>query len=67
MGAYSDADGFAFYRVAVRRARLKRRLDCGHVIDGSEPYRYQVFKIREDVSIMQRLDCEPCARVDGCY
>lgn|GEM_PF-6236031 len=63
----SDPYGFAFYRVVVRRARLKRRCDCGHVIDGSEPYRYQVFKLRCERWITQRLDCEPCARADGCY
>lgn len=54
----------AFSRIAYRRCRLKRRLDCGHVIDGSEPYRYQVFKHSGDASITQRTDCETCARED---
>lgn len=55
---------YAFVRSCVRRARLKRRLDCGHWIDGSEPYRYQVWKLNGDREISQRTDCEFCARGD---
>jgi hypothetical protein len=55
---------FAFARSVVRRARLKRRCDCGHWIDGSEPYRYQVWKLNADRGITQRTDCEQCARDD---
>ena len=54
----------AFSRIANRRAKLKRRCDCGHWIDGSEPYRYQVWKCNGDQTISQRTDCETCARED---
>lgn len=54
----------AFFRVEVRRTRLKRQCDCGCVIDGSEPYRYQVWKMPGSAGVEQRLDCEFCARVD---
>ena len=56
----------AFARTCTRRARLKRPLDCGHVIDGSEPYRYQVWRVNGDPrgAISQRTDCEFCARHD---
>lgn len=57
----------AFSRIAHRRAKLKRRLDCGHVIDGSEPYRYQVWKGNGDAGLTQRTDCEFCARGDSRY
>lgn len=62
-----DEYAYAFHRVDSRRTRLKRRLDCGHVIDGSEPYRYVVWKLNGDVGITQRLDCETCARRDASY
>lgn len=52
-----------FARSCTRRRRLKSRLDCGHVIDGTEPYRYQVAKY-PDAPLWQRTDCEQCARVD---
>lgn len=56
---------FAFERSCTRRTRLKRGpLDCGHVIDGSEPYRYQVWKVPGTRGVEQRLDCEFCARDD---
>ena len=55
---------FAFARECVRRALLKRRCDCGHWIDGGEPYRYQVWKLAGASSIDQRTDCEFCARGD---
>lgn len=54
----------AFHRVETRRARLKRRTDCGHVIDGSEPYRYQVWKVPGTAGVGQRTDCEFCSRRD---
>lgn len=57
----------AFQRFCVRRARLKRKLECGHWIDGSEPYRYGVWKHYGDDRIWQRTDCEECARVDARY
>jgi hypothetical protein len=53
-----------FSRLERRRTRLKRALDCGHVIDGSEPYRYQVWKMPGTVGVEQRADCEFCSRVD---
>lgn len=56
----------AFERTEERTTILKRRCDCGHWIDGSEPYRYQVWKMRHDGSrLEQRRDCEFCARVDA--
>lgn len=55
----------SFARECIRRARLKRRLDCGHTVDGSEPYRYQVWRFNLDPpGVSQRTDCEQCARVD---
>lgn len=65
--AYHDELGgrFAFARSCVRHTRLKRGpLDCSHVIDAGEPYRYQVWKLPGTVGVEQRLDCEFCARVD---
>lgn len=61
--------GFAFYRLERRKTRLKRLCDCGHWIDGTEPYRYQVFRLLADPRgvIRQRLDCEFCAREDNAY
>lgn len=53
-----------FERIATRRRKLKVQLDCGHWIDGSELYRYQVWKYRGE-PISQRTDCEPCARKDS--
>jgi hypothetical protein len=67
MSLVVDEYGFAFHRVDRRRTRLKRRLDCGHVIDGSEPYRYVVFKLNGADRIVQQLDCEFCARRDDSY
>lgn len=54
----------AFSRIAHRKAKLKRLCDCGHWIDGSEPYRYQVWKQNGDERLSQRTDCEACARAD---
>jgi hypothetical protein len=64
-----DEYGFAFYRAESRKSRLKRLCDCGHWIDGTEPYRYQVWKLRPSQSrgVEQRLDCEFCARTDNSY
>lgn len=56
--------GFAFARECRRKARWKRLLDCGHWIDGSEPYRYQVWKLNCETGIAQRTDCEFCCRGD---
>lgn len=55
---------FAFFRVEKRRRRLKVKLDCGHTIDGSEPYRYSVWRTNDMPrgKIEQRTDCEFCAR-----
>lgn len=55
-----------FERQCLRRRRFKTQLDCGHWIDGSELYRYQVWKFRGE-TIGQRTDCEVCARVDNRY
>lgn len=57
-------NAFAFKRTEDRKTRLKRKCDCGHWIDGGEPYRYQVWKINGDRTITQRTDCEFCARED---
>jgi hypothetical protein len=64
-----DEFSFAFHREERRRSRLKRLCDCGHWIDGTEPYRYQVWRLISDPrgAIRQRLDCEFCARVDSRY
>lgn len=55
----------AFFRMEVRKARKKMRLDCGHVIDGSEPHRYQVWKMKDAKRIEQLDECEFCARRDN--
>jgi hypothetical protein len=62
-----DWYGYAFARTEHRHARLKRQVDCGHWIDGTEPYRYQVWKLNCDPRgvIHQRTDCEFCARRDA--
>jgi hypothetical protein len=57
----------AFFREEVRHACLKRLCDCGHWIDGTEPYRYMVWKDRGTPGILQRTDCEFCARKDNSY
>lgn len=57
-------DGYSFSRTETRRAMLKRLCDCGHWIDGSEPYRYMVWMLRRDRVLTQRTDCQFCARVD---
>lgn len=59
----------AFERSETRKARLKRKLDCGHWIDGTEPYRYSVWRTNDMPrgTIEQRLDCEFCAREDNHY
>lgn len=69
MSAVADEYGYAFHREERRRRRLKVQLDCGHWIDGTEPYRYQVWKLRSDPrgKIHQRPDCEFCAREDASY
>jgi hypothetical protein len=59
--------GVAFERTCTRRAILKRKLSCGHWVDGSELYRYHVHKLNCDLELTQRLDCEPCARADARY
>jgi len=55
---------YAFFRVCKRKRRLKVKLDCGHTIDGSEPYRYSVWRTNDmpPGTIEQRTDCEFCAR-----
>ena len=60
---------FAFHREERRKRRLKCLCDCGHWIDGTEPYRYQVWRFVSDPRgvIRQRLDCEFCAREDASY
>lgn len=59
----------AFSRTDERKTKLKRRLDCGHWIDGSEPYRYMVWRTNDQPRgiISQRTDCEFCARRDRSY
>lgn len=59
--------GVAFARSELRHSRLKRRVDCGCMIDGGEPYRYQVWRDNAAARgvIEQRTDCEPCSRVDS--
>ena len=60
---------YAFYRVDRRKRRLKFRADCGHLVDGTEPYRYIVSRINgwPRGVIEQRTDCEFCARADEGY
>ena len=69
MSAQADEWDFAFHRTDLRKTRLKRLCDCGHWIDGTEPYRYQVWKLRSAPRrrIDQRIDCEFCARSDNAY
>ena len=61
--------GYAFARTETRRRRLKALMDCGHWIDGSEPYRYQVWRLNSAPRgvIEQRTECEECARRDYNY
>jgi hypothetical protein len=65
----TDEYAYAFFREDRRKTRLKRLLDCGHWIDGTEPYRYLVWRLVSDPrsTIQQRLDCEFCARTDARY
>jgi hypothetical protein len=60
---------YSFHRTEVRKAKLKRPCDCGHWIDGSEPYRYCVWRTNDMPrgTIQQRTDCEFCARADNRY
>jgi hypothetical protein len=64
-----DEYAFAFHREERRKTRLKRLCDCGHWIDGTEPYRYAVWRLRSDPRgrVTQRLECEFCARADASY
>jgi hypothetical protein len=57
----------AFGRTETRHTRLKRLCDCGHVIDGSEPYTYSVWKTHGDQQrgVEQLVQCEPCSVSDG--
>lgn len=57
----------AFARTETRHTKLKRRLDCGHVVDGTEPYRYHVHKDRGREGVVQETACELCARRDNAY
>ena len=66
-GSESPGASWLFHRIARRRARLKRRLDCGHVIDGTEPYRYEVGRLAGTTGLVQSLSCEFCARADDSY
>lgn len=56
-----------FARTEMRSSSRKRHLDCGHVIDGSEPYRYHVRKERGCSGIIQETACEFCSRQDNRY
>lgn len=59
---------YAFRRRETRHTLLKRGpLDCGHTIDGGEPYRYLVFKLNGFPELWQFRDCEFCARADNRY
>jgi hypothetical protein len=60
---------FAFHSVRIRKRRLKFRADCGHLVDGTEPYRYTVYRVNNMPRgrIEQRTDCEFCAREDQVY
>jgi len=62
-------DSYAFFREETRKRRLKFRADCGHLVDGTEPYRYQAWRINRMPRgvIEQRTDCEFCARKDVSY
>ena len=58
---------FAFYRHEVRSSRRTRLLDCGHRIDATEPYSYQVGKVNGEHAIFQRYDCDVCMRRGNSY
>lgn len=54
--------GYAFERNERRHTRHKRWCDCGCVIDGGEPYEYEVWKYNDGgPGVEQRVTCEPCA------
>jgi hypothetical protein len=62
---------YAFHRTEYRACRSKRLCDCGHWVDGSiktndQIYRYTVWRTNDMPrnTIMQRIDCEICARED---
>lgn len=58
---------YAFQRSEVRKCRKDIfRADCGHEVDVTEPYRYQVWRTNDEPRghINQRTDCEFCARRD---
>lgn len=60
-------NAYAFQRTVVRhRRRDIFRADCGHEVDVTEPYRYQVWRVNNEPrgQINQRTDCEFCARRD---
>jgi hypothetical protein len=50
-----------FARGETRRTSVKRWCDCGCVIDGGEPYVYEVWKVAGDEEIHDLETCEPCA------
>lgn len=59
---------WAFFRVDhVEHARKKMLLDCGHWIDGSEPYRRCVGRLAGSTEVWERTDCEFCSRADSTY
>lgn len=66
-----QAGTVAFSRTCTRAARLKRRCDCGHTVDGSRDrdqlYRYHVAKVIGEPGLVQRTDCDPCSRADARY
>ncbi len=64
MSAAASSAWVAFRRVCTRKARWKRLLDCGHWIDGTEPYVYEVWRDRYAPRgvIEQLTTCEFCNR-----
>lgn len=58
---------WAFWREEMRNSSKHRVLDCNHIIDPREPYRYQVGKVYGESSLFQRYDCDVCMRRDHRY
>lgn len=65
---YGDRTGTtAFERAEVRKSSRRRDLQCGHIIDATEPYRYYVAKVIGIEPLLQVTECDFCMRVGTRY